>query len=444
MKKILSITIALLLALSCMIALVACNKVADNTEHLDEVTRSLKLTKDYQDKDFFSDGISVATLETCVDGDTTRFKLPSRTSVTIRYDCIDTPESTGGVEKWGKSASIFNKGQLEKADLIVLEASTTPPSHDNYGVRYLGYVWYRTAGESDLKCLNLEMVENGFSRNGAKETSEYPYYSYFAKAEASAHGIKLRIFSSLDDPNYSDEPIITSISEINEKLKGLTTDPQKIKDNNLESNDFFNLDTGSGAKVQFDAYLESVTVSNTGTYTFVAVQYDVETGESFRLNVYAAYGGKLPSTMKIGDMLKIVGNIQEYPEKSGTFQVSGINYSNTVGEDGKDITVIKQSGYYLTFDSSMLEDAVYKNNYSKNVYNYLSVTEVVGVTDGVLTFKGTSNKHSNPTKTYEYTFTVKVPDGYNQIQVGSKLRFNGFQFTTGTVSILNYNSITII
>ena len=132
----------------------------------DKITKTCEFNVAYTDNSsFLTDGAGYATLVSLTDGDTTNFRLPEGQNITIRYHGVDTPESTGTVEKWGKAASLFVKSKLEEAKSIVLEATSTPASHDSYGVRYLGYIWYKLGDEDPYKLLNLELVENGFSKN---------------------------------------------------------------------------------------------------------------------------------------------------------------------------------------------------------------------------------------------------------------------------------------
>lgn len=58
------------------------------------------LAMEYSGKAFLTDGIGQVTLTQKVDGDTAHFKQISGSTLTIkgRYNCIDTPESTGMVE----------------------------------------------------------------------------------------------------------------------------------------------------------------------------------------------------------------------------------------------------------------------------------------------------------------------------------------------------------
>ena len=408
--------------------------VADNTEYYNEITKSFKLTKAYVGKSFFEDGIGEAVVDTngLTDGDTTRFRLLiGNTTVTIRYYMIDTPESTGSVEKWGAAASKYNKQQLSAATKIVLEATSTPPSHDSYGTRYLGYVWYKTADDEDFQCLNLEMVENGFSPNKGIATSAYPYNDVFQKAHDFAKSIQLRFHSKLDDPLYSKDPVPMTIASFN--------------DNPYQ---YYNIEHEVGSKVIFEAYITSLKLSNADnpTYTFTAAQYDPETNTVSTVSVYTMYVSKSASqNLKIGGYYKFVGTVQKYYDN---WQISDITFSAI--KDSMDTTNLRQLNYYLIFDSSA--PSKWSSNWDTNTYSDLTVTEVVGVTDGVLTFKGTAKLHTEDTvwsdTVSEFTFKVKVADNYNNaIAVGKTLTLSALQLDVtnapGIFTILNYSDITI-
>lgn len=436
MKKFISIAISLLLVLTAAFALVACdnkNYVANNTEHYDDITKTLKLNKEYEGKDFWTDGIARVSVDAMIDGDTTRFRFVNGGygTITVRYHSVDTPESTGSVEKWGLAASTFTKKQLGDADVIVVEATTNPPTTDTYGNRYLGYVWYGKTGE-DLKCLNLELVENGYSENNSQDDpAKYPYYSKFAEATAWAQKIKLRLFSKLEDPLFSDEIRKIDIKEINERVTTIMSDPAF---ENHEPDDLFNVESGNGARVEFVAYLESMIEGGTGsnvTHTFVAAQYDEETGEIHRINIYGNYSSKASFNMKVGDMYKIVGYIQRYPNRadSTTYQISDIDYSSISDSEGT--TFVRQPRYYTEFNSNIADN--YLANYSKNFYEDLEVTEVVSFEAGLLTFKGKARQvfgaKQFDSKYTEFTFTIKA-SSINDLSVGDKLRFGGLTVET--------------
>lgn len=435
MKKTISVLLLLVLVIGCLFALTACKKdpeIADNTQYYDTITKKLKLTKSYQGKSFMTDGIGVAKVDAYTDGDTTRF-VAGEDTIVIRYYCIDTPESTGGVEKWGKAASTFVKNQLSSATEIVLESSSGGrPVHDSYGSRYLGYVWYKTADYNEFKLLNLELIENGFSENKALNTSAYPYYSYMDEATKFAQKIQLRLYSELDDPLYSTDPI-----------------DMTIKDFLDNTEKYYNVDSDAGSKVVFTAYLESLRVSGNGngTYTFTAGEYDPETCEVYRIAVYAAYTSNPASKMKIGQLYKIIGDVQNY---NGQFQISGVVYSSLYGgsesysNPGYTGTRVVQENYYLTFDSSIQ----YIEQFSKNLYSNVTVKSS-SVENGVLTIIGTAKQHKDGGygDPVEFTYQVKVPDNYvNNFTEGKKFTVAGYQLVrkSGIIVIPNIKDIKTI
>lgn len=419
----------LVVALSCVLVAVACdqNKIADNTKYYDSVTKKLKLTKSYEGKSFMDDGIGVATVDAYTDGDTTRF-LAGDKKVTIRYYCIDTPESTGGVEKWGKAASLFVKDRLSKATAIVLESSTgTRPAHDSYGTRYLGYVWYKTADYKDFKLLNLELIENGFTENKALNTAEYPYYSYMDEANQFAKKIQLRIYSKLDDPLYSTDPVEMTIKDFWEN-----------------TDKYYNEDSDAGSKIEMTAYLESLTVR--GTYMFVAAQYDSETGKTYKINVYAAYSSNPASDMQLGQLYYIVGTVQKF---AGSFQISGVVYNALYGSNpnavypGYEGCRVVQENYFLTFDS----DEKMIDQYSKTLYTDVTVKSSQ-VKDGELTIVGAAAKRTDDGvgEEKEFTYRVKVSQDFeNKFSVGKRFSVKGYQLVdkSGQIVVPNISDITL-
>lgn len=408
MKKIISILLIIVVIVSCF-ALVACNKVADNTEHYTDITKKCSLTKSYEGKSFLSDGIGVATVDAFTDGDTTRFSTGGSTII-IRYYCIDTPESTGSIQKWGKAASNFVKERLSQATEVVLESSTGGrPEHDSYGTRYLGYVWYKTA-EHDFRLLNLELIENGYTKFTGINTDAYAYASYMTQAEKFARSIELRIFSKLDDPLYSDKPIEMSIKDF------------------LDNNElYYSKETESGSMVMMDAYLADLKKSDSGTYTFTASQYDAETGKVYSIPVYAGYISAQASKMKIGHLYKIIGTVQEH---SGSFQISGIIYDSfyqsTANYQNKlEGTFILQKNYYLTFDSSV----TYSDNYSDTLYSNITVKKAE-TENGVMTITGKANRIVDGSKGDEIDVTIKVNVTENdnkKIYIGDVLSLRGYK-----------------
>lgn len=411
-------------------------KVADNTEHITKITNQCKLNKEYAGKSFLQEGIGEATIAKYTDGDTfTAYLKKEGSTVVIRFHSVDTPESTGGVEKWGKAASNFVKDQLSKATDIVLEATATPAEKDSYGSRYLGYVWYRTSATEDFKNLNLELVENGFSENKGVDTSKYPYNSYFKEAEANARAIKLRLFSKLDDPLYSDKPLDVT-------LKDVLTDPD---DATAAYNPlYYNAETDSGAKIRFYACLTELRKSSgsSPTTTFTAVSYDKETGEKYTIDVYAGYSSSNSTTMKLGHYYRIVGTIQSH---YGNLQISGVTYDKIYGETREDYTHPIQKDYYLTFDTNV----DYTNNYSDTLYSNAHVVSS-SVENGVLTIVADAYKNGKDDNYSEeatrFTFRVNVESDYvNVFTEGKTFSVKGYQFeaNSGIIDIIDYSDITV-
>ena len=411
MKKIIPVLVTLLLVLSCVLVACNSNKIADNTEHYDKITKTLKLSKMYTGKSFAKDGIGEVKVGSYTDGDTTNFVQGG--TVTIRYYGVDTPESTSGWEKWGKAASNFVEEQLSKAELIVLESTTNgAPKTDSVGQRFLGYVWYKTAEDKNLKLLNLELVENGFSNNKCEASD--PYYDYFQKAQKFARSIKLRLYSDLDDPLYSDE--VKDLS-----LKDFTANPAAFKD----YIGFYRI----------EAYLTKVTIGSSGTHSFVATQRG-DDGKEYTIDVYTGYNDDSGSKMKLGDLYTIIGVLKE---RNGGWQLSGIEFDDIY--EGEQKTKTKQSNYYLTFDSTVK----YGDNYSKNYYGDVTVTAVeYNAETGTLTFTGTAKqlKSGGATGT-EKTFTFSVKAANGSVKVGDTVRLTGIQEVrnSGNVTILDYTKL---
>lgn len=202
-------TISLLILLILPIFIIGCNNEEDqgpiplDTRYTDE----LKLEASTLEKDFITDGIGEVTLSRSVDGDTISVNTGSR-NVTIRFLGIDTPESTGKVEAWGKKASDFVKEKLENAYSIVLVAEGERV--DSTGNRYLAWVWYQPAAGADYRLINLEEIELAYTQYMTNKDFEN-HETLWAASEKAKKSQK-RIWGEKDpDFNYSNESIKTSI-----------------------------------------------------------------------------------------------------------------------------------------------------------------------------------------------------------------------------------------
>ena len=238
-----------------------------------------------------------------IDGDTTHFNLSEAiklgdkfvTVLKARYLGIDTPESTGVIEKWGKAASNFTKERLKAATSIIVESDTETWNTDTTGERHMVWVWYKTADMTEYKNLNVEILQEGLALFKADDvTYKDPCWDAYTQARA----YKLHLYSNDVDPNFH----VGSAIEVD--VKELATNPQKYLDKNVA--------------------FEAVIIKNFSQGLYVQA-YCEETGMYHGMYVYYGFNFNERSMLKIGNLLRIVGTVT-YWEGGGTYQVSGIKY----------------------------------------------------------------------------------------------------------------------
>ncbi len=211
---------------------------------------TVKLKLDYSGHSFWTDGIEQVTLYKTIDGDTAHFNTTSKnaageTLLKARFYGIDTPESTGKVQPWGKPASKYTSGILNNAaknGTIVISSpsdSYTAPSADSTGSRYVSLVWVnetkKNAPYDELKLLNLMIVQNGYS--WVKNVSDIPdYVGTFYAAETQAKNWKLNLFGDEDDPtfNYGGYENVSLLDIKNEVVAHLKDDSHENAFNNVK------------------------------------------------------------------------------------------------------------------------------------------------------------------------------------------------------------------
>lgn len=267
------------------------------------------------------------TVKTLVDGDTTHFYVPSSVMpggvLKARYLAINTPESTGKIEEWGKKASNFTREKLSNASSIIIESDTGTWNADSTGDRYLCWVWYKPAGESEYRNLNLEILQNGLAI--ASNSSQNRYGEYAVAAIAQARAQKLNVHSGEKDPDffYGDAYEVT--------LKELRT----------------NIEAYNGLKVAFNG----VITVNDNNSVYVE-SYDPETDMYYGMAVYYGFGlsGAGLEILNVGNEVRIVGSVQYY-EAGGTWQVSDVNYRAMKPDDPGNIQKLSEGNapaYRLT------------------------------------------------------------------------------------------------
>ena len=222
---------------------ISCGGTQQNENDFIEYSKTdtnIRLKNDYKkadgtSKDFFTQGIGEVTPVYYIDGDTTHFRLNDSTNKTLikaRYYGVDTPESTGAVEPYGKAAANFTKEKISNAfenGTVVISSlnieADAAPSVDSNG-RYLTMVWInetvKDAPYDELYLLNLMLVENGYSQ--VKNLDDFPEFKdTFLDAETQARNHKLVMFSGKDDPdyNYGDYEVVSLLDLKHEVIKTL-------------------------------------------------------------------------------------------------------------------------------------------------------------------------------------------------------------------------------
>ena len=258
----------------------------------------------------------VVTVKNYVDGDTTHFNVPQNVAeggvLKARYLAIDTPESTGKIEAYGKKASKFTKAKLSSASSILVESDNGSWNRDSTGSRYLVWVWYKPSDDADYRNLNLEILQNGLAVASATGSNRYGEICLNALNQAKT--VKLNVHSGQKDPDmYYGEAVELTLKELR-----------------------CNIEKYNGVKVAFEGV---ITINNNnGVYV---EEYDPETGLYYGIYVYYGFGlsGEGLDILSVGNRSRIVGTLQLY-ETAGTYQISGLTYRAMKPNDPNNIQKI--------------------------------------------------------------------------------------------------------
>lgn len=263
--------------------------------------------------DFDVTGRGKVTVEMFVDGDTVHFWNNSRTEILkVRFLAIDTPESTGRVEPWGKPASIYTKTKLRNAAEIVLESDTEgKAAFDSTGSRYLAWVWYRNEGSDTWRNLNIEILADGLAMG--KSSSSNRYGSVASEALSSARAEKLNLYSGKKDPIFFyGETVELSIKSL-----------------------VMNKSSYNGIKVRF----EGVVTKQVGEGIYMEA-FDEDTQQSYGVYVYGGYASLAPQFLKQGYRLSVTGTADN--NENFGFQVSGLSFS-MINPTDDDVKVLERN-----------------------------------------------------------------------------------------------------
>ncbi len=170
-----------------------------------------------------------------IDGDTTHFRQLDKTNSSsdlpesvqqlkvfkARYLAVNTPESTGEIEPWGKLASRFTKTKLASAESIVLESNGAEWETDANG-RFLTWVWYKKTGDTTYRNLNLELLQEGLAYT-SNISDDVRYAELAREANYQAQDFSFYLFSDATDPEFfTGEAIQTDLKTIRTHLDYFT------------------------------------------------------------------------------------------------------------------------------------------------------------------------------------------------------------------------------
>ena len=289
------------------------------------------------------------TVKSFIDGDTTHFFVPTSISedgvLKARFLAVNTPESTGKIEEWGKKASEFTASKLSSASSIIIESDDGTWNLDSTGSRYLVWIWYRSGEDQDYRCLNLELLEEGLALPSSSANNRYGSWCQRAIQEAKSLG--LNIYSNEKDPDffYGDALEVT--------LKELRTNPS-----------FYD-----GKKVAFDC----IVTRNWNNSVYVEA-YDEETDSSFGITVYYGYSlsGSGLEILQVGNRVRIVGTMQYYAA-GDSYQISGLKYREMKKDDPGNIRLLEKG-------VEILPRVVTPENLNKGVVEVIVEDDIVPLT----------------------------------------------------------------
>ncbi len=324
-EKLLILLLTLVLAVCC---LAACDKKPDDTSG--DGQGGVSEFVDYASTVKFDPNSGraytvVNGIKLCVDGDTTHFYVDKSVMDTgvlkARYLAINTPESTGTIEPWGKKASDFTKAKLQGAKSIIIESNDSKWNTDSTSERYLVWVWYNTEDNAEYRNLNLEILQEGLAMTS--KIDDVCYYEVASKISAQSIQHKLHVYSKEKDPDF-----------YYGSARPLTLKELKV-----------NIEKYAGTRVSFEGV-----VTRVSDKTVYVEEYDEETGMYFGMQVYLGfslnYFGEEIMT-GVGNRVLVVGSVQYY-EGGQTWQISDIKY-NPMRPDHEDNVQLISEGHSASY-----------------------------------------------------------------------------------------------
>jgi len=243
-----------------------------------------------------------------IDGDTTHFKFKDSSKLPnaakedgyfkARYMAINTPESTGKIEEWGRKASNFTKTVLNSAESIIVESDDNKWNPDSTGSRFMVWVWYRISADGEYRNLNLEILQNGLAVQS--NASGNRYGDYCMKAFNQARELDLYVHSGEKDPDFFYGAAVR----------------MTLKELRLSIDDY----------IATTVAVEGVVTCNDGNNGVYIESYDEETDRYYGVYVYysANPGYGIMPMLAIGNLVRVVGKISDFDPENP--QISGLVY----------------------------------------------------------------------------------------------------------------------
>ncbi len=304
--SILSILLLLCMLVSCFTACKSGEQAAEEPKHIDYVEQ----VKFDQSSDTLKQEVTVKMF---IDGDTTHFDVPTSFDPTgvvkARYLAVNTPESTGKIEEWGKTASNFTKEKLSSATSIIMESDDNSWNFDGNG-RYLVWIWYKTADSEEYRNLNIEILQSGLGVGSSASDNRYGEIAVAAIAQAKEE--KLYVFSGEKDPTFP------------------YGEAQEVTMRELRTN----ISDYVGAKVVFEGV-----ITHNSDWTAFVEEYDPETEMYYGFQIFYGYTSALTNVLAQGNRVRVTGTVTEF---NGTYQVSGLGYKPMRPEDPENTVKINE------------------------------------------------------------------------------------------------------
>ncbi len=330
------------------------------------------------------------TVRYYIDGDTTHFYPNGSTNawdvMKARYLGVDTPESTGAIEEWGKAASRFTEEKLSTAVSIIIESDDDKWNQDGNG-RDLLWIWYQPSKDAEYRLLNLELCQEGLGY--ATDATEGRYAEKCWEAYMQAEKLDLYIHSNAKDPDYPyDAAIPVTIKELRTNIKEYL-----------------------GKNVSIEG------ISNyNGNQTSYLEEYDPETDMYYAIQVFYGYASNRIDLFTRGNKVRVVGTVMDF---HGTYQISNITYNPLRPNDPAN-SVKLSSGNAVGFKEVTAEQfnsvvEKHPTDSSKDIYfGDLSVSSSISMKDLVITRVTTT---SNPESANYGAHTITCKQGNYTIKI---------------------------